>query len=362
MTFKHPIPLIFLLEEANFGGTQRQTLEIALRIDKGLFSPEIWTVAGGEELLFMLKGHDIPVKILRKDPKLRPFLAAFALWRQWRKSPPMVIHLGTVFPNIWGRIFGYIFKTPVIVGGCKGQGTVRKQYERYLWRLVHAHICDAHSIKTALEDLGVPKNQVHHINNGVNVDFFTPPKHINTEPEILCVGRMVAEKDHTTLLKAFAKVQKQVPKARLHLVGDGYLLNKMQELSHNLGLQEHVAFHGSSGNVLEHMQAARLFVLSSTSEGTPNALLEAMACGLPIVATAIAGIPDMIENEKQGLLVPPSNADTLASAILRVLQDDTLANNLGMEARKRACSAYSLNDTARKYGDVYMNLLSKALT
>ncbi len=354
-----PIPLVFLLEELNFGGTQRQTLELARHLDKTLFRPEIWTVRAGEALLAMAKEAGIPVKILRNDATLRPFLAGFALCKHWRKERPVLIHLGTVFPNVWGRLLGKFFKTPVIIGGCKGQGNIRLQHERFLWSLAHAHICDAYSIKQGLEELGVPAQQVHCIPNGVNVEFFAPPQERVLEPEIVCVGRLVAEKDHATLLRAFAMVVAKVPKACLHIVGDGPLLASLQQLTQTLRIQHAVVFHGASSTVREHMHAARVLVLSSISEGTPNVLLEAMACALPIVATAVAGIPDMIAHEKQGLLVEARNPHMLANALVQVLEDDTLAYKLGKAGREHVCNNYSLDTVARKHEAVYVDLCKR---
>ncbi len=355
-----PLPVVFLLEELNFGGTQRQTLELARHLNRNIFAPEIWTVRAGEALLSMAQDAAIPVKILRQDAQLRPYMAAYALWKQWRKQRPVLMHLGTVFPNVWGRLLGKIFKTPVIVGGCKGQGNIRLQHERFFWPLAHAHICDAMSIKEALEALGVPAAQVHCITNGVNVEFFVPPPKRVLAPEIVCVGRLVTEKDHASLLKAFALVLPQVPKARLHIVGEGPLLASLQKLTQALHIQDAVLFHGASSTVCAHMQTAKVFVLSSISEGTPNVLLEAMACALPIVATAVAGIPDMIEHEKQGLLVPASQPQRLAEALLRILKDDVLAQNLGEAGRAHVCATYSLDTVARKHETVYLDLCQKA--
>ncbi len=351
-----PMPLVFILEEMNFGGTQRQALELARHIDRNLFTPEIWTVRAGDALIPQALEANIPVTILRNDSTLRPFLAAYALWKKLRKTRPQLIHLCTVFPNVWGRIFGKILNLPAIVGGCKGQGNIRLQHEKIFWPLAHGHICDAKSIKEGLQALGVPNNRVHFITNGVNVDFFVPTSTPVNTPEILCVGRMVEEKDHTTLLKAFSIVQKQIPAARLHLVGDGPLRGKMQKLSSMLGLEQNIIFYGSSSTVREHMQAAKMFVLSSISEGTPNVLLEAMASGLPIVATAVAGIPDMVEHEKQGLLVPPRRPEELAKAMVQILSDDSLAQSMGRVGRAHVCTNYSLEKVARAHEAVYTNL------
>ncbi len=354
-----PIPLVFLLEEMNFGGTQRQTLELARYLNKELFRPEIWTVRAGDALLSTAKEYGITVKILRQDATLRPFKAAYALWKAMRHERPLLMHLGTVFPNVWGRLLGKVLKIPMVVGGCKGQGNIRLQHERFLWPLAHAHVCDAMSIKLALQELGVPESQAHCITNGVNVEFFAPAKQRVLEPEIVCVGRMVEEKDHATLLKAFALVLEKMPNARLNLVGEGPLQENLRKQALQLGVQDNVIFHGSSNMVKEHMQKARVLVLSSISEGTPNVLLEAMACAVPVVATAVAGIPDMVEQEKQGLLVPARAPKELAEALLRVLQEDALAQRLGEAGREHVCVAYSLENVARRHEAVYVGLCKR---
>ncbi len=310
----------------------------------------------GEELLSTANDANIPVYILRNDANLRPLAAAYALFNEMKKRKPVLMHLGTVFPNVWGRLLGKLLKTPIIIGGCKGQGNIKLQHEKFLHGLAHAHICDAMSIKLALEDLGIAKNKVHCITNGVNTEFFTPGIKDNTKQDVLCVGRMVLEKDHATLLRAFALVIKKLPKAHLHLVGDGPLRTNLEKLSTNLELNSSITFHGSSSDVRSHMQAANVLVLSSISEGTPNVLLEGMACELPIVATAVAGIPDMVGHEKQGLLVKPSNEHELAKAIINILENSDLANNMGKSGRIHVQENYSLENVARAHEAIYLEL------
>lgn len=352
-----PIPITFILEELNFGGTQKQTLELARHINRELFTPQIWTMRAGEELMEIARKASIAVDILRHDAVLRPFPAAYTLWKTLRERRPRLIHLCTAFPNVWGRLLGRLTHTPCIVASCRGQGNVRLQHERFLWHLAHSLVCDAKSIEDALLALGMPKQNLHYIPNGVDTDFFAPALQQVTAPEILCVGRMVEEKDHATLLKAFTIVQKRLPAARLHLVGDGPLLQQMQERVAVQNMTSSVILHGSSAQVREHMRAAQLFVLSSVSEGTPNALLEAMACGLPVVATRVGGIPDLVQDAVHGVLIQPRDYNALAAAMLRILENPEDAMRMGRAGREHVIQTRSLCAAARQYESVYTSLL-----
>ncbi len=360
-TKKLPIPLVFILEEINFGGTQKQTIELAQYIDKDIFAPEIWTVRAGEEFLPVLQQARIPVHILRQDSTLRPIPALMALWKKLRNSRPSLIHLCTTFPNIWGRVLGRCTHIPVIVGSCRGTGNIYNQYERFLWPLAHGHVCNATSIQTTLHTLGVPANRLQCIGNGVDTKHFVPAAEgLTTELELVCVGRMVAEKDHQTLLQAFAIVVQTFPQARLHLVGDGPLQENIQNLSKELGLSENILFHGACDNVRDFLQKARILVLSSVAEGMPNVLLEGMACALPIIATKVGGVPDLVQDGRTGLLCAAKDVQCLAKHIQTLLGNFSMAKDLGVTGRERVVQSFSLQSMAKQHEDLYIMLCKQA--
>ena len=355
-----PLPVTFILEELNFGGTQKQTLELARRLDRARFAPRIWTMWPGEELLAVAQDADIPVTALTPDAHLRPLNAIAALWRQLRRERPPLLHLCTSFPNVWGRLLGKLTGVPAVVASCRGQGNVAGQHERFLWRLAEAHVCNARSIRQELLALGAPEDRVFFVPNGVDTEFFCPAPAPVTAPEIVCVGRLVPEKDHTSLLAALALVRQSLPAVRLHVVGDGPLLAQTQALAHDLGLGEAVVFHGSSARVREHLHQARLVVLASVSEGMPNVLLEGMACALPVVGTRVGGIPDLVEHGRQGLLVPPRAPEALAAALTQVLQEADLAAALGQAGRAMVLEHYSLQSMTRQHESVYASVCRRA--
>ncbi len=356
------IPLIFILEEINIGGTQRQMLELSHHLDKTLFAPEIWTIRGGEDFLALANEYGVPVHFLRTDAKLKVLPAAWALWKELGKRRPPIIHLHTTFPNVWGRILGRLRCTPVIIGSIRSKRNVRKQKERLLWRFTHAHICNAASLEQDLLKEGLPSERLFMIPNGIDTQFFTPsPTGLDGRAHIINVGRLVKEKNQETLLRAFALVQQKIPEAHLHMVGDGYLREYLQSLTDELGLSQHVTFHGASNNVKELLQGARIFALSSIDEGTPNAILEAMACGLPIVSTKVDGIAAMLVHAEHGYLVDVYQHETMANYILKILETPQLAEKLGAQATKYVQENYSLKLMALRHEAVYLSYYRAAL-
>jgi glycosyltransferase involved in cell wall biosynthesis len=161
-------------------------------------------------------------------------------------------------------------------------------------------------------------------------------------PVLLSVGRLSKEKGQTDLIQAVALLRKQNSDCNLRLiiVGDGPDANKLKDTARSAGVEDWVVFAGHQTDVTPYYTMADLMVLPSHTEGSPNALLEAMAAGLPIVATAVGGVPEIVTSEKEALLVEKDDPEALAAAIERVLGDEDLQMRLSSAARSTA-SAYS---------------------
>ncbi len=357
-----PIPLVLILEEINFGGTQRQMMELARHLNRDIFSPEIWTVRAGEDFLPMAQKYDIPVRMLCHDAKLVPLHGIKALAKELFTRRPPIIHLHTTFPNVWGRILGRLSRTPVIVGSIRSKRNVHKQKERYAWCLAHTHICNAASLYNDLIQEGLPAHRLYTIPNGVDIEHFTPPvTGLHKKPHIITVARLAKEKNQETLLCAFAHVVKSMPEAHLHMVGDGPLRHMLENLALELGINSHITFHGGSSQVKELLTKARVFALSSIDEGTPNAILEAMAMGLPIVSTAVDGIPAMVQENKHGFLVPARDSKSLGEKLLHLLSTENLAEDMGAACRTHVVENYSLQLMARRHEAVYTQYYKSAM-
>ena len=159
-----------------------------------------------------------------------------------------------------------------------------------------------------------------------------------TAPTVITVGRLVEQKGIDVLLAAWAKVAASLPDWRLALVGDGPLADELKEQAGKLGVEDSVDWVGHVSDPFPLLRGAKLFVMTSRFEGTPNALLEAMACGLPaVVSDASPGPCELIgtDESRAGLIVPVEDANATADAILRLVRQDTLRRRFGLAARER---------------------------
>jgi sugar transferase (PEP-CTERM/EpsH1 system associated) len=172
------------------------------------------------------------------------------------------------------------------------------------------------------------------------------------------VGRLAEIKQYDVLLRAFARVKRAAPDAHLVLVGDGPLGPSLRQLAETLGINGYAHFVGYQTNVSEYLHAMNCFVLPSRSEGTPQAVLEASVARVPVVATRVGGLPEVIDDGRTGILVPSGDEDALTREITRVIRDTELAARLGMAARARVQSMYGVARMAREYHRHYVELLS----
>jgi glycosyltransferase involved in cell wall biosynthesis len=356
-----PVRLIFLLQDLKFGGTQRQTLELARRLDPARFQVEIWLLAAGEEMAPAARRSGIPLVRLGRQERVGP--AALArLGRRLQNQDIAVLMPLTVVPNIWGRVLGRLARVPVIVGNCRGGGAPRRQHERWLWPLAHHILCNSQALKLVLTDrCGVPEARLTTIPNGVDTDYFQPPASPSAgPPRVLSVARMVPDKDHETLLAAFRLTTRAIPAAELWLVGDGPGLAAVQERARQLGLSDRVKFLPPREDLRPLLHQASLLVLSSKTEALPNVILEAMAAGLPVVATGVGGVPELVVPGLTGWLVNPGDALGLAAALGQVLADPDTRQAFGRAGRRRAQQEFSLETMTRRYEAVLDRLLVQA--
>jgi colanic acid/amylovoran biosynthesis glycosyltransferase len=206
-------------------------------------------------------------------------------------------------------------------------------------------------MERALLSLGAKRERLFYNPYGVDTTVFTAAPPAAVPPVFVAVGRFVEKKAPHLVVLAFAEVRNACPDARLLMVGDGPLLGATQHLARALGLGDAVEFLGprAHAEVAAIMRQARAFVQHSViagdgdSEGTPVAILEAGAAGLPVVATRHGGIPDAVVSGQTGLLVDEGDVHAMAQCMVRLAIDPTLAARLGSAARERICAEFSMD-------------------
>ncbi len=237
-----------------------------------------------------------------------------------------------------------------------------------LLRGVDAFVATTEEIKKGLLRDGVNEKRIWSIPNFIDLKEYksigdTEKQALRIKldlpetPLVLYVGRFVQRKGINYLLEAWKKVQKEVAQARLLLLGDGQTFEEMRRYAEKLSIAETTHFLGHVNNVQEYLQAADIFVLPSIQEGMPNALLEAMASGLPVVATRIGGVVDIIEDGIDGVLVEPADTEGLAEKILQLLKRKDMAETIACNAYQKIKNHYSLDSIAQRYIQLYRSII-----
>ncbi|HEY7116360.1 MAG TPA: glycosyltransferase [Tepidisphaeraceae bacterium] len=171
------------------------------------------------------------------------------------------------------------------------------------------------------------------------------------------VGRLEEQKGHRFLLDAIQHLRGTFPGVCVLVAGDGSLRADLQEKAQTLGIERHVRFLGHCGNIQSVLDASDVFVLSSLWEALPFALLEAMASGLPIVATAVAGVPELVLHGETGFLVQPADPTGLASALRTLMASEELRASMGMAGQERVEREFSQRSMLAKTEETYRELL-----
>ncbi len=221
-------------------------------------------------------------------------------------------------------------------------------------------------------DEGVPRARMQCIRNGVDTARFVPADaalraHLRErlgfgagDFVVGCVSRLTPVKRHAALVDAFARLHAAVPQARLVLVGDGPERGNIEARIAAAGINGAVRLLGDLADVADVLPALDACALVSETEGMSNAILEAMACGLPVVATAVGGNPELVAHEHTGLLVPLGDADALVDALSRLAREPDFARACGARARERILADFSIDRMAEAFQALHRSLLGRA--
>ncbi len=358
LKISRPYKTVITLQDLEFGGTQRYAVHLLKHLNRDLFDTELWVLRGGEDMLPLAQASGLPIKYLCRDSWVTPQ----ALWRffwKLRSHRPEVLYTMTGVPNIWGRVFGALALDSVMVASWRGLR--ERQFESFLWRFSDLLICNANALKEfVIKRHRVDPQRVVVVPNGVDTDFFTPdPSCQTTFPTVVFVGRLVKEKDPLCLIEAFALLRNIIPETRLVMVGQGYMEHSVQRRLASTGLSNHVELVPGANDVRPFLRKAWTLVLPSVSEGFPQVILEAMSCGLPVVATTAGGIPEIIDDGVNGLLVPPRSPESLAKSLAKILSDKQARIAMAKKAREKVEQSYSLERVVKMTEEYILEAVRK---
>jgi len=235
-------------------------------------------------------------------------------------------------------------------------------FSRWKYRQVDRFICASSFIRTVLADDGISPTRLDVVYEGVDlVNLDTAPRvnlhEIFSLPEgapiVGNVGALDPDKGQRYLIKAAQLVIRKIPNAQFLIVGQGVLEETLRQQIKSLNLEKHVLLTGFRSDVLSLQKGFNVFVMSSLSEGLGTSVIDAMACGRPVVSTNVGGLPELVDPGKTGQLVSPHDPRSLAEAILSILQDKTLQVRYGHAASRRARQLFSADRMIDETVEVY---------
>ncbi len=387
--------VIHVITRLDYGGSAQNTMLTALGHDRAQFEllvvagyPGRWDAQGGqvatEENCRRLEKADVRWMLLpsltREVHLLKDMQALWQLTRLFWQERPALVHTHTSKAGVLGRVAAWIAKVPVIVHTPHGHvfyghfGPTRSWLFLQIERVLSA-MTDRLIALTDAERQDHLDRHVGHadrfavVPSGIDRERFglaraqgkQQPEWFGCPPDALIVGSvgwLTDIKGHKYLIEAVSKLKKDFPSLHLVIVGSGDRHDALLQQAELAGILDAVHFLGHRDDVEACLAGMDLFVLPSLNEGMGRALVEAMAAGLPVIASRVGGIPAVISHEHTGLLVPPGNADALADAIRRLLDRPDWARQLGLAAGRSVDSRYGSRSMVRVIESIFAEALS----
>jgi glycosyltransferase involved in cell wall biosynthesis len=341
----------------DMGGQEKLLVEFARCADRRRFDLHFVSLGGRGVLAEDLEAHDWPVTPLDEPSGFRPGLV-LRLARLFRRQRIDIVHTHDERPHVYGAFAAQLAGARRLIHtrhhGMADRLTPRQTgLVRTASRLTDRFVCvSADSARQAVRQ-GVSSRIVRTLHNGIDLMRFDPSQARDGGP-VVAVARLSPEKDITTLLHAAALAVAEDPSFRLEIAGDGPCMADLRRMAADLSLDGCVHFHGQVREVPALLARAGLFVLSSRTEGVSLTLLEAMACGLAVVATRVGGNPEVVADGETGLLVAPGDPAALALALLRLRRDDGERRRMEQAGRRRVERCFDVRRMTAAYETLYL--------
>ncbi len=345
------------------GGTEGQMLELATRLDPKRFRVRMACFAAVGPLSARARAQlpvtEFPLVSLRY-PGTAAELLRFAAW--CRRHELSVVHTAGLYANVFGITGAALARVRLRVASrrCLANLAHRpapRRLERLTYSLAHRVVTNSNAAGRILAREGVAPDAITMIPNGIDLAD-RPVCAAAGAPRVIVVANLRWEKGHDVLLDAVPHVLASRPDVVFTIVGDGPLRLDIEAEAHRRGLGRSFEVLGSRGDVSDLLRNAGVFVLPSKSDARPNALMEAMAAGLPVVATAVGDVAELVAAGRTGFLVPPGDPNALASAVLSIVANPARACALGAAARAEV-SQFSVARMVAAYERLYQGAESQ---
>jgi glycosyltransferase involved in cell wall biosynthesis len=379
-TESQPVSVLLAESGRTMGGTERVVWELATRLPRERFDVTVWLpdASGVDELAASLSSREIKVERVPEVGSRWDWKGMFQTWRRLRRMKPALLHLHHVWPASDRYLpsladaagVPHLVLTEHIVGQPHSAGQKLLKRRELARADVVTAVCGAVA-DSLVHDYGVPRGRVRVVSNGADL-----PDEVAEQPAArrmrvtlgasamkplwVCAARLEEQKGHVVLLEALAELRRRGLDFVVALAGEGSLRESLERRVAGLGLTDCVRFLGMVEEIGPLLAAADGIVMPSRWEGLPLTLLEALARARPVVASAVGGIPEVIEDRISGRLVPPGDIAALAEALEWLHRRADLAAALGREGAARVRERYTWDRVVESFEEVYDEVMGLA--
>lgn len=354
------------------GGAEDMVLSLVRHLP-GRFEPMVCAIHALGPIGLEIQAAGIPVAVLGLNPGLRRPWDVARIRRFFRETEPQIVHTFLLTASLYGRLAAILARVPIVIG-TEVNVYQRKRHrhalaERLLMAGTARVVVSAESVRDYyIRQVHADPAKVDVIYNTVDRSLLhaTTARHdvrgsVGIPPGVPVAGviaRLTEQKGHVYLLEALAQT---AALERVHLIvaGEGNLDDSLRKRSQSLGISSRVHFVGVRRDIGNLLNAIDVFVLPSVWEGLPLALVSAMAAGVPVVATAVAGVPEVVKHGRTGLLVPPGDAAELGRAVARLISDPALGRRLADAARAEVLPRFCVDSYVASVAGLYDRLLGE---
>jgi len=361
---ENKIKIVYLINSLALGGAEKLLLDICRLIDKDKFEVFVCTVNGSGPLYSQFEKLGINLKIFQKKSKIGLNVIG-QIYKFLKEIKPQIVHTHLFAGDTWGRIAAIFARTPIIIVTEHNlnldEGFIKKLIKLILSWFTDKIIAVSEGVRDysiKIEKIKADKLEV--VYNGIDLEKFAfrgykPIDLANVKAGV--VARLEKQKGHQYLIAALPLILKKYPNLILNIIGTGSLEHELQSQIENLNIKDKVIFRGAQLELDKILEQMDLFILPSVWEGLGIAILEAQAVGVPVLASNVGGVKEIVIDKKTGLLFEPKDPQGIFEAVDNLILNPNLQKEIVDNAYNQVIKKFSLDQMIKAYTDLYLNLI-----
>lgn len=364
------ITVLHLINSYTLAGAEILITNLAAKMDKTKFNVIVCSMASfrndiEKNMRQKLEENQVKALTLAKKPGVKSVSSILKLRKLLIEENVDIIHTHCPSPDAYGRVAAILANVPVIINTLHSTSYSNYLVNRFLSYPANLHIAVSEAVKKwSVANLKLQNKKIKVIHNAINIEEFAKSrvnksrkkKELGIDIEktvITTVGRLTKQKGQIYLIKAADQILKAGIDAEFLIIGEGELRQNLENLTKDLHLEDRIHFLGVREDVNELLGISDIFVLPSLCEGFGIVIIEAMAAGVPVIASNIDGIKEVIEDKKTGLLVPSKSPKEIANGVIYLLESTKKVQSMTKRASEKVKKKFSIDRMVKEYENVY---------